>query len=404
MVKLQLTDLNKGSVFIGDKLNIKTQFKFEEDTDILWSGIRLITNPPCQKEVQVSKEEIFSKGCFEAGEYIREKAILIKTNVVPTIKNRNLNYYLKLILRQPNPLNPEDDLVINKSHDIEIKAKDSGFQAKIPKPISFSISGLNILLSKDVFKPGETIKINFSSEELRELEVRLLQDANVVCHCEAYGQACSKVDELPPAIAGDVRTTNLEKDFLLLKVPEIAEPSYKFIYSPSEKEQFGFRYGAYTQWSLLFIGKRKPEYGIEPIRFEVPISIASTPLVEEKVSMDLFTGGTAGASSLFDGISSKFQKTYKVISIDSDIDKYILKIKNIFKEDLHGVTVKILGLQEGLFEASPSLTGFNIWKKGEEKEIVYEIKQDISALISIIEDNTQQIIRIQSPVSTMSFF
>ncbi|GAI63110.1 unnamed protein product, partial [marine sediment metagenome] len=252
MVNLQLTDLNKGSVFIGDKLNIKTLFKFEEDTDILWSGIRLITNPPCLKEVQVSKEEIFSKGSFEAGEYIREKSILIKTNVVPTIKNRDLNYYLKLILRQPNPLNPEDDLVINKSHDIEIKAKDSGFQPQIPKPISFSISGLNILLSKDVFKPGETIKISFSSEELRELEIRLLQDANVVCHCEAYGQTCSKVDELPPAIAGDVRTTNFEKDFLLLKVPEIAEPSYNFIYSPSEKEQFGFRYGAYTQWSLLF--------------------------------------------------------------------------------------------------------------------------------------------------------
>ena len=404
MVKLQLTDLNKGSVFIGDKLNIKTQFKFEEDTDILWSGIRLITNPPCLKEVQVSKEEIFSKGHFEAGEYIREKSILIKTNVVPTIKNRNLNYYLKLILRQPNPLNPEDDLVINKSHDIEIKTKDSGFQAKIPKPISFSISGLNILLSKDVFKPGETIKINFSSEELRELEVRLLQDANVVCHCEAYGQTCSKVDELPPAIAGDVRTTNFEKDFLLLKVPEIAEPSYNYIYSPSEKEQFGFRYGAYTQWSLLFIGKKKPEYGIEPVRFEVPISIASTPLVEEKVGVDLFTGGTPGASSLFDGISSKFQKTYKVISIDSDIDKYKLRIKNISKEDLHGVAVKILGLQEGLFETSPSLTGFNIWKKGEEKEIVYEIKQDISALILIIEDNTQQSIRIQSPVSTTSFF
>ncbi|MFW9940460.1 MAG: hypothetical protein ACFFFT_05425 [Candidatus Thorarchaeota archaeon] len=404
MVKLQLTDLNNGSVFIGDKLNIKTQFNFEEDTDILWSGIRLITNPPCQKEVQVSKEEIFSKGSFEAGKYIREKSILIKTNVVPTIKNRNLNYHLKLILRQPNPLNPEDDLVINKSHDIEIKAKDSGFQAKIPKPISFSISGLNILLSKDVFKPGETIKINFSSEELKDLEVRLLQDANIVCYCEAYGQTCSKVDELPPAIAGDVRTTNFEKEFLLLKVPEIAEPSYNFIYSPSEKEQFGFRYGAYTQWKLLFIGKKKPEYGVEPIRFEVPIYIAFTPLVEEKVGVDLFASGAAGASSLFDGVSSKFQKIYKVISIDSDIDKYILRIKNISKEDLHGVTVKVLGLQEGLFETSPNLTGFNTWKKNEEKEIIYEIKQDISALISIFEDNTQQSIRIQSPVSTTSFF
>ena len=404
MVNLQLTDLNKGSVFIGDKLNIKTQFEFEEDTNILWSGVRLITNPPCLKEVQVSKEEIFSKGHFEAGEYIREKSILINTNVVPTIKNRDLNYNVKLILRQPNPLNPEDDLVINKSHDIEIKAKDSGFQAKIPKPISFSISGLNIMLSKDVYKPGETIKINFSSEELRELEVRLLQDANVVCHCEAYGQTCSKVDQLPPAIAGDVRTTNLQKEFLLLKVPEIAEPSYNFIYSPSEKEQFGFRYGAYTQWSLLFIGKRKPEYGVEPIKFGVPITIASTPIAVEKVAMDLFAGGTSGVSSLFDGISSKFQKTYKVISIDSDIDKYRIKIKNISKEDLHGVTIKVLGLQEGLFETSPSLTGFNIWKKDEEKEIIYEIKQDISALISILEDNNQQIIRIQSAVSTTSFF
>ncbi|MFX1375352.1 MAG: hypothetical protein ACFFA0_06035 [Promethearchaeota archaeon] len=404
MVNLQLTDLNNGSVFIGDKLNIKTQFEFKEDTDILWSGLRLLTNPPCLKEVQVSREEIFSKGHFEAGEYIREKSILIKTNVVPTIRNRDLNYHVKLILRQPNPLNPEDDLVINKSHGIEIKAKDSGLQTKIPKPISFSISGLNILLSKDVYKPGETIKINFSSEELRELEVRLLQDANVVCHCEAYGQTCSKVDKLPPAIAGDVRTTNFEKDFLLLKIPEIAEPSYNFVYSPSEKEQFGFRYGAYTQWSLLFIGKKKPEYGVEPIRFEVPISIASVPLVDQKVGVDLFSGGTSGASSLFDGISSKFQKTYKVISIDSDIDKYIIKIKNISKEDLQGVTIKVLGLQEGLFETSPNLTGFNIWKKNEEKEIVYEIKQDISALISILEDNNQRSIRLQSPVSITNFF
>ncbi|MFW9823280.1 MAG: hypothetical protein ACFFE4_10110 [Candidatus Thorarchaeota archaeon] len=383
---------------------MKTQFNFEEDTEVLWSGIRLITNPPCLKEVQVSKEEVFSKGHFEAGEYIREKSILIKTNVVPTIKNRNLKYFLKLILRQPNPVNPKDDLIINKTHDIEILAKDSGYQPKIPKPISFSLSGLNIVLSKDVFKPGETIKINFSSDELRELEVRLLQNANVVCYCEAYGQTCSKVDELPPAIAGDTKTTNFAKDFMLLKIPEIAEPSYNFIYSPSEKEQFGFRYGAYTQWSLLFIGKRKPEYGLEPIRFEVPISIASKSLVREKTGVDLFAEGVSGASSLFDGVSSKFQKVYKVISIDSDIDKYKLNIKNISKKDLQGVTIKILGLQEGLFETAPVLYGFNIWKKDEEKEIMYEIKQDISALITILEDNNQQQIRIQSPVSAVNFF
>jgi len=403
LVKLELNDLSNGVVFLGDKLTIQAKFIFEKDTDIFWSGIRLITNPPCAKELQVSKEEIFSKGTFEAGEYIREKSLLIKTNIVPTIKNRNLNYMLKLNLRQPNPINPEDDLVINKSHDIEIKARDSGLQAKTPKPISFSISGLNILLTKDIYKPGETIKISYSSEELKQIEVRLLQNSNLVCYCEAYGDNCSKVEELPPAIAGDARTQNFDKDFLLLKVPEVAEPTCNWLWSPSEKEEFGFRFGAYTKWSLLVIGKKKPEYGMEPIKLEVPITISTGPISAEKVRVDLFSDGNAGASSLFDGIS-RFQKTYKVISIDSDIDKYILIIKNISKEDLQGVTVKITGLQEGLFETAPVLKGFNMWKKGEEKEIVYETKQNVTALITILEDNSQQSIRIQSPVAEPSFF
>jgi len=93
-----------------------------------------------------------------------------------------------------------------------------------------------------------------------------------------------------------------------------------------------------------------------------------------------------------------------VISIDSDLDTYKLKIKNISKEDLHGVTVKVTGLQEGLFETSPNLIGFDTWKKNEEKNVEYAIKQDISALITILEDNNQQRIRIQSPVSNVSFF
>jgi len=402
LVKLELTDLGSGSVYIGEKLNVKAKFNFEEDTDLLWTGIRLITSPPCGKELQVAKEEIFSKGHFEAGQYIREKYLLIKSNIVPTIKNRDLNYILKLILRQPNPINPEDDLVINKTHDIEIKARNSGLQVKKSNPISFSISGLNILLTKDIFKPGETIKVSFSSEELKHIEVRLLQDSNLVCYCEAYGQNCRKVEELPPAIAGDAKTTNIDKEFLLLKVPEIAEPSHNYLWSPSDKEMFGFRYGAYTKWILSIIGKKKPEYGLEPIKFDVPITITKGRIPEGKTSVDLFTEGTTGASSLFDGIS-KFQKTYKVISIDSDIDNYRLKIKNISNNDLNGVTVKVTGLQEGIFETAPYLTGFNSWKKDGEKEIVYETKQSITALISILEDNTQKSIRLQSPVSSDFF-
>ncbi|MFX1356181.1 MAG: hypothetical protein ACFFA8_02770 [Promethearchaeota archaeon] len=402
-MKLELTDLNYGSVFIGDKLNVRTKFKFVENSSILWAGVRLITYPPCVKELVIAKEEIFSKGNFEAGEYIRERSILVKNNVVPTIKNRDLEYELKLNLRQPNPLNPDDDLIVNKTQKIEIKAKDSGIQTKTPQPISFSISGLNILLSKDVFKPGETIKISFSSEELKQIEIRLLQKANLICYCDAYGQTCRKVEELPPAIAGNAKTSNIEKGFLLLKVPEIAEPSHNYLWEPTEKEYWGFKFGDYTKWSLMIIGTKRPEFGREPIKFELPITIISKNISDSKSDIDLFSGAPSAAPTLLDGVSSRFQKSYQIVSIDSDLEKYIIKVKNISKEKLEGVTVKVSGLQEGLFETAPILTGFKSWKPNEEKEIKYATKQNISALISILEDNSQRSIRIQTPVSSEFF-
>jgi len=402
-MKLELIDLNYGSVFIGDKLNVRTKFEFEDDSSILWAGVRLITYPPCVKELIIAKEEIFSKGIFEAGKYIRERSLLVKNNVVPTIKNRDLEYELKLNLRQPNPLNPDDDLIVNKTQKIEIKAKDSGIQTKMPQPISFSISGLNVLLSKDVFKPGEAIKISFTSEVLKQIEIRLLQKANLVCYCDAYGQTCRKVEELPPAIAGDAKTVNIDKGFLLLKVPEIAEPSHNYLWEPTEKEYWGFKFGDYTKWSLMIIGTKKPEFGREPIKFELPITIISKGLSENKADVELFSGSPSAAPSLLDGISSRFQKSYQIVSIDSDLEKYIIKVKNISKKKLEGVTVKVSGLQEGLFETAPILTGFKSWKPNEEKEINYATKQNVSALISILEDNTQRSIRMQTPVASDFF-
>ena len=398
-MKLELSDLNRGSVFIGDKLNIRTKFIFDEPTSILWSGLRLITYPPCTKELQITKDEIFSKGNFEAGEYLRDKSLLIKSNVVPTIKKRNLSYTVQMILRKENPINPERNIEVKRDHEIEIKSKDVQSQPLRQNPISFSISGLNIDLSKDIYKPGETIKINYLSQDLKQLEIRLLQSANIVCYCEAYGHNCRQVEELPPAIAGDVKTNNTDEGFLLLKVPEIAEPSHNFLWEPTEKEYWGFRYGDYTKWSLLVLGKQK--VGRDLIKFEVPLTIVAKPIIEEKESIDLFAGG--GSPSLFEGVTSRFQKVFKVVSIDSDLEKFILRIKNISDQDLNGVTIKVSGLQAGLFETAPILTGFNLWKKGEEKEILYETKQDVTALVSLMEDNEQNNIRIQSPVSTDFF-
>ena len=370
--------------------------------------MRLISNPPCARELQIIAEEIFSKGTFEPGEYVREKALLIKNNVVPTIKKRNLEYTIQLILRKENPIDPENDIIIKKTHDIVLKTKESTRLPVKPNPISFSLSGLNINLTKDVFKPGETIKINYSSENLREIEVRLLQKANLVCYCETYGAKCSKVEELPPAIAGDVRSFS-EKGYLLLKIPTIADPSHNYLWEPSEKEFWGIKYGDYTQYSLLVIGRKKTDLSREPIRFEVPISILATKIAEEEVGIDLFSGESAAAPSLFDNIPSKFQKRFQMVSIDSNTESessskvYKIKLKNISNKDLNGVTVKLSGLQEALFETNPCLYGFNSWGKDEEKELIYETKQNISAIISVIEDNFQKSVRIQTPISSVLF-
>ncbi|MFX1276108.1 MAG: hypothetical protein ACFFBP_06170 [Promethearchaeota archaeon] len=391
------------SVVIGDKLNITTRFDFEEDTSLLWSGIKLITKTPCIKELQINKEEIFSAGNFEAGEYIREKSILIKNNVIPTIRKRNLEYYVELLLRMVNPVNKDDDLIIKRTREIELKINKSNLETIKQNPVTVSISGLSIHIAKDVFKPGETIKILYNSENLKEIEIRLLQKANLVCYCEAYGNSCRKVEELPPAIAGDVKTKNTDEGYVLLKIPEIAEPSHNYLWEPSEKEYWGLKYGDYSNWSLMVIGKKKPEFGHDVIKFDVPISIVSQPLSEKEAETTLFSKDSGSSPSLFSDISSKFQKIIKVKSIESDIEKYTIRMENISKQDLKGVTVKLTGLQEGLFETAPSLTGFNKWGKGEIKEIVYETKQNISAIISIFEDNNQNLIRIQTPVSADFF-
>jgi hypothetical protein len=402
-MKLELQTSN--FVYISDKLRVRSKLLFDEKQEILWTGIRLLTSPPCTKELQIAKKEVFSKGTFEEGIYIRERDLLSKSCTQYFKPRFSIVGTILFLIRMESPINPDEDMIIKKRHDIEIRAKKKNLQKK-PNPISFSISGLNIQVNKDIFKPGETIKINYSSEGLRELEIRLLQKANLICKCEQYGQNCSQVEELPPAIAGDAKKkANTEKGYLLLKVPEVAEPSHNYLWEPSEKEHWGVKYGDYTEWFLQVIGKKKPEFGREKIDFKLPITIVTEPIREEHPELDLFSGQETRAPSVFEDISSKFQKRFQIFDIDQlqgkspDTTIYKLKTKNISKENLEGATIKLSGLQEGLFETSPTLRGFKKWNSQEEKSISFETKKNITAIVSIIEDNSQKSLRIQTPIN-----
>ncbi|GAJ00169.1 unnamed protein product, partial [marine sediment metagenome] len=39
IMKLELS-LNNSSIYLGDKINVRSKFNFDEDSSILWSGIR----------------------------------------------------------------------------------------------------------------------------------------------------------------------------------------------------------------------------------------------------------------------------------------------------------------------------------------------------------------------------
>jgi len=297
-----------------------------------------------------------------------------------------------------NPINPDDDLIVKKNHPIVIQQKNQA-TLKTPNPIQLSLSGLNVKLTKDIFKPGETIKITYRSENFKEIEVRLLQKANLICYCETYGKKCINIEELPPSIAGDVKTSNTKEGFMLLKVPVMAESSHNYLWEPSEKEYWGIKYGDYSEWTLLILGKKSLEYGRVPIQFEVPITISTQRLIEGPLELDLFSEQDTGSSKFFEELPSKLQKRFEIISISKEGEnRYKTKIKNISYEELQGITVKLRGLQEGLFETAPFFKGFNLWLPNEEKEIVYKSLQNISSIIITIEDNSQRSVRIQTSI------
>jgi len=79
------------------------------------------------------------------------------------------------------------------------------------------------------------------------------------------------------------------------------------------------------------------------------------------------------------------------------MEKYSIRIKNISKDSLKGVSVKTSGLQEDLFETEPTLTGFSSW------DYAYNSKQNISALICDLVDNSQRVIRLQKSLASDFF-
>ena len=390
---------NDDGVILGEYLNVITKTIFEETTDIFWGGLKLISKNPCKKDLIITKSEIFNQGTFESGEYIRKRSQLINPNVVPTIPARNIHYLVKMTLRIKNPINPQEEMEIFKENPVKIFPKGNIYQNRSPAPIKLIMSGIDLGISKDIFKPGETIKINYKTNNLSLLQIRLKQKANLICVCESYDEQCGSVEELPPAIAGVTKTSKTDQGFLLIKIPNHSEPSHEYLWEPQEKDQWGMKFGDYSKWYLEIIGKRIKEVGGDIITFEIPILI-NPKKGQKRIDTGLFREREKG-TELFEAPPA-IRKGMNLISVDIDRDTasstftYKLRIKNNLKNVLNGITIENSGTQQGLFETYKHMTGFNTWLPGEEKIIEYRTRQEIDTIISTIETNSQKQIRIQT--------
>jgi len=396
---MKLSLVNDDNIILGDYLSVITKIFFEETTDILWGGIKLISKNPCKRDLIITKSELFNQGTFEPGEYIRKRSQLINPKVVPTIPARNIHYLVKMTLRIKSPLNSQKEIEIFKENPIKILPKGNMFQNRTPTPIKLIMSGMNIEISKDIFKPGETIKIDYKTDNLTLFQIRLKQKTNLICICEPFGEQCGSIEELPPVIAGVAKTSKTDQGFLLIKLPNHAEPSHEYLWEPQEKDQWGIKFGDYSKWFLEIIGNRKREVGGDTISFEIPI-IVIPQKEQEIVDNSLFREREEGLE-LFEPPPA-IKKGMTIISIDTDKDTfsstfiYKLRIKNNLKDTLNGVTIENSGIQQGLFETYKHMMGFNTWLPGEEKSIEYKTRQEIDTLISTIETNSQKQIRIQT--------
>ncbi len=391
-MKIDLSSVSE--TIAGSSIPVKCTLTFEDDQKIFWSGVKLVTNRPCKNEIIIAKRDLFSEGQFEAGEYKRDFSLNVAPNVIPSIPARNINYRVVLGVRIPKVRDPDAEVEVVQDRGLFIKplpVKRADIEAN---PVVLAIGGLQVKISKDTFKPGDAIKIDFSTKAgYKNIQVRLIQSAGVVCYCPQFGRECQYTEENPPVVANSSRKdVTSGEGFLLLKIPKVAEPSHEYFWTPKKEAAWGHKFGDVSEWYLEIVGTRAAAQ--KPVKFTVPIRLLpvqepKVPKIEDK----LFEPVSAGSRG---PLSPLMKNMFGVAGVEHLPDKklYQITLKNRSKKDLKGVSVQVTGIQEGLFETPSWTVGFADWPAGTDKVLAYPCRSKIASIVLNFEDNDDRKIRI----------
>lgn len=350
---------------IGQPVTVTARVSIDAPQAMAFAGIKLSAVRPCDKPLVIEQREVFCKGTFNPAEYERSLAVALPPRLVPSSASRGIRYKITLYARVPvdaDPNNTQEYFDEGTITLVDVPRKDKMLDAN---PVVLSIKGLKLSLQKDVYRPGETIKVTFETAGLRELKILLMQRSNILCNCTQFGRVCTQVPKIPPSAAGAARASNPATGFLLLPVPRSAELTARHDWEPKDKSSWSDKFGDYNEWYLSVLGIK---YSGEEIHYEIPVEIDEGRIATEKHPGADFFDTSIAASSIEGGtVRPAFQaRKISVREATRGPGGLVFTVKNETKDVLKGTTCKVTGIKDMFFESAPFMIGIGDVDAGEE--------------------------------------
>lgn len=367
---------------VGIPTTVSSRFNMneieEEQIDVTWGGVRLYIKRPCAKELIISKNDIFYRGNFENGIYKRFRSIPISRRVVPSIESR-ITYFIRTNLSLINKKTKQEE---NYFSDESILIKKTATERISSHPIDVKIKGVAINISKDSFMPDETIDLEYTLENFKELTVELIQDITTICQCPEFWKQCIHNKKKPPIQRANSTIKNPPTNGKLnFKIPADAEPSHNYLWETQVSLGVNHRVGDQNSWYLKI---EATNFNGEKTQFTVPINIIEGKVTEP----DLFSPIVGEKSKALEG---KIITSDQIGLVKKEIEGDNIKItlKNKTKSNFEGVTVQVSGIQSEFFELQPYMLGKIKWDSNQDITVSYKYNPDITMFQLKIEDNNQ---------------
>ena len=380
-------------VLTGSSIDIRVTLNLEKQVEMRWGGISLILERPCDRNFPVVTSEIFCEGQIESGLFVRNRSVAINTKVLPSSQSRGIAYQVRSDVSLQEP---ESDAIIDLLDEKPIEIRKRPTEVPRSRPTNILLKGLKVQTDKDVFTPGEQIKIDLVADNnIETLQVKLIHEANVTCKCPSFATICTHMHKSPPKTLVSAELESVRTESVVLKIPETAEESHSFTWQPSDQTGWYHSVEDSSKYYLDIEGRNVYD---EVIQITIPIQILRPPVEEREEPLLIQPEQAARAPLLF---AKKPTNLLDITSHEIEGNRLILHVKNVTDRMLEGITFKIAGLVEELFERFPQMIGIAKWDRNEEKYLTYEkYTKEIREYQITIEDNEGSMVTQKYSLST----